>query len=92
MKDTELTKAIDKATEVKLQAVDKLVKELIKPLEKIGNPEDVLGKPYEQWSPQDLNIMITLYGQGDNTPLSNLIFRKTYKRVTELEAEEADYA
>jgi len=92
MKDTELTKAIDKATEVKLQAVDKLVKELIEPLEKIGNPEDVLGKPYEQWSPQDLNMMITLYGNSDNSPLSNLIFRKTYKQVKELEAEEADYA
>ena len=92
MKETELTKAIEQAVDLKLKAIDRLVEELVEPLEKVGNPEDLLGKPYEQWSPQDLQMLIQIYGSGDNTPLSNLIFRKTYAMVKELEREEVENA
>ena len=92
MKETELTQAIQEAVDLKLKAIDHLVKELVTPLEKVGNPEELLGKSYEQWTPQDLSMLIQIYGQGDNTPLSNLIFRKTYSMVKELEQEEVENA
>ena len=80
---------MDKAIKVKLEAAEQVVRELIDPLEKFGNPETLIGKPYEEWTPQDLNMLITLYGKEEPNPLSNLIFRKTYDAVKELENEEA---
>ena len=88
MKKTELTSAIEKVVEVKMKAVDKLVEELVEPLADIGNPEQLIKKPYEQWTGQDLQLLIKIYGQGDNTPLSNLVFRKEFEKVKALEAEE----
>lgn len=88
MKKPELDKAIDKAIEVKLKAVDQLVKEFIEPLEKVGNPEELIGKPYEQWTAQDFQLLASIYGNSDNTPLANLVFKKEYEKVKKLEAEE----
>jgi len=88
MKKPDLEKSMDKAIEVKLQAADRLIEELVEPLEDLGNPEKLLGKPYESWSPQELTMMIQIYGQKEPNPLSNLIFRKTYDKVREMEAVE----
>lgn len=88
MKKVPLDLSIDRAIEVKLKAVDQLVKELVEPLEDVGNPEQLLGKPYESWSPQELAMMISIYGKEEPNPLSNLIFRKKYEEVKQLEQEE----
>lgn len=88
MEDTRLTQAIDHALEVKLKAVDKLVEELVTPLTKVGSPEDLIGKDYDQWSAQDLQLLTSIYGTAEPSLLSNLIFRKTYDKVRELEQEE----
>ena len=85
MKQTELTQAIEKVVEFKLRAVDIVIKEIVEPLEKVGSPEDLIKKPYETWTPEDLSMLIKVYGMGENTPLSNLIFRKAYKNLKELE-------
>ena len=66
-----------------------LIEELIEPLEKLGNPEDLIKKPYENWTKEDLMLMSKIYGTGDDTPLSNLIFKRTLERVKQLEEEEA---
>jgi len=88
MKQTSLTKAIDKAVELKLKAVDKLLEELVEPLADVGNPEQLIGKPYEDWSQQDLAMLTSIYGQKEPSLLSNLIFRKKYAEVKELEEAE----
>ena len=88
MKQTDLTIAIDEVVQLKMMAIDKLIEELIEPISDIGSPEDLIKKPYEQWSPQDLQMMSTIYGTGEDTPLTKLIFKKTYESVKALEAEE----
>ena len=88
MNKTDLEKSMDRAIEVKLKAVDLLVEELIEPLEKIGSPEALIGKPYEQWTAQDLMMLVQIYGQTEPNPLSDLIFKKSYENVKQLEKEE----
>ena len=88
MKQTDLEKAMDKTIELKLKAVDKLLEELVEPLEKLGSPEVLIGKPYEMWSGEDLMLLTQVYGNSDKTPLANLIFTKEYKKVLSLEETE----
>ena len=84
MKETPLIKAINKAVEVKMEAVDRLLKDLVEPLGDVGNPEKLIGKPYEQWTQGDFDNLGRIYGQEPN-PLSDLIFKKTYERVKQME-------
>ena len=88
MKKAVLDKSIDKAIRIKMMAVDRLIEDLITPLEIKDNPEDLLGKPYAQWTPQDLELLKRVYGIGDDTVLTRFIFKKTYERVKALEGEE----
>lgn len=88
MKNTPLTKAVDHIVALKMKAIDIIVEGLIEPLEKVGAPEQLIGKPYNQWSPEDLQLLTKIYGQGEKTPLTNTIFNREYERVKQLEAEE----
>lgn len=88
MKPTQLTKSVEKVIALKLATIDRVIEELVEPLEKIGSPEDLIKKPYAQWTPEDLALLIKIYGQGENTPLTRTIFNRTYQQVLELEAEE----
>ena len=89
MKSPMFVKAVEKAIEVKMEAVDKLIDNLIDPLADVGNPEKVMNKKYEDWTPEDLATAIKIYGQGEDTPLTRLIFNKTYEKVLKLEDENA---
>ncbi len=86
MKDTPLTKAADEIIKLKMQAADDFIEEYIEPLSKVGDPESLLGKKYEDWTPQDLSLLQNVY-VGEDTPLTRLIFRKSYTEVQELERE-----
>lgn len=81
--------AVKQVIDLKMRAVSVIIKELIEPLRVTENPEELIGKPYEQWDiPEDLNLLEQVYGSSDDTPLAKLIFDKKYKRVKELESEE----
>ena len=84
MKETSFTSAVDKVVARKMQAIDRWLEKNAEPLEAIGNPESLLGKPYELWTPQDKMMLSQIYGAEPN-PLSNLIFRKEYEKLKELE-------
>ena len=88
MKDIDFTKMVEKVVALKLETIDKLVEEIVEPLADVGNPEKLIGKPYEQWSAQDLQQLTQIYGSSDNSPLSNLVFRKEFEKVKQMEAEE----
>ena len=85
MKQTSLTQAATEVIELKLKIADEFIEEIIKPLGDIGNPEKLLGKPYEEWSPAELQMLSQIYGTEDDTALAKLIFDKSYKEVQELE-------
>lgn len=89
MKQTDLTRAIDEVVALKIRAVDQVIEELVEPLLDLGSPEKIIGKPYESWSEQDFMLLSQVYGEEPNA-LSNLIFRKKYAEVKELEAGELD--
>lgn len=87
MKKTPLTQAADQVVALKMKVIDKIVEGLIEPLEDIGSPEKLIKKPYAQWTPQDLAMLTRIYGTGEDSPLSRLIFNREYERVRQMEAE-----
>ena len=86
MKETPLTRAVDAVVALKLKAVDAWVAGVVEALEDVGTPEKLIGKPYEQWTPADLQALGRIYGEEPN-PLSRLIAKKKYQEVDALEAE-----
>lgn len=84
MKQTGLNKAIDEVIALKLKAVDEYVEEMTELLKDTNNPERLIGKKYEDWTPQDIQLLQMVYGQEPN-PLTKLIFDKSYEEVKRLE-------
>jgi len=84
MKKTSLTIASQEIIELKLKVADEFIEEIIEPLGEIGSPEKLIGKPYEQWTPADIQILGQIYGPEPNA-LSDLIFKKSYEEVRKLE-------
>lgn len=82
--------AVNNLVDLELRAIDKLIKEFIEPLSVRENPEKLIGKPLEQWTEQDLQMLTSVYGTKEPNILSNFIFRKKYEQVKELEAEEVN--
>ncbi len=87
MKDTQFTKAVDKVIALKMEAVDKFLEKYIEPLAELGNPEKLIGKRYEEWTPEDLKQLAQIYGSKEPNPLSNFLFTKQYEKVKALELE-----
>ena len=70
-----------------LEAIDELVKEFVEPIAAVGNPEDLIGKHYRYWTPEDLQKLIGIYGKSDDSPLARVIFNREYEELKEKEAE-----
>jgi len=87
MKETQLTKIVAKLIEEDLAVMDEIVEEDIEALGDIGNPEKLIGKKYEEWTPQDLQMLGQVYGNQEPNRLSKFIFNKEYSKVQELEEE-----
>ncbi len=90
IKEIDFTKAIDKVVALKMKAVDKLIEDLVEPIADVGNPEKLIKKPYEEWTGQDFQLLSTIYGQSDDSPLANLVFRKEYEKLIKLEEVEGE--
>ncbi len=87
MKDTPFTKAAEEVVALKMRAVDEYIKEIIEPLNQVGSPESLIGKKYEDWTPQDLMMLKNVYGESDESPLAKLIFNKEFDKLKKLESE-----
>ena len=88
IKKIPLTTAIDKVVALKMKAIDQIVDELVEPLEDVGNPEKLIGKEFSSWDESDLALLTKIYGAGEKTPLTDLIFRRKYEEVLALEKAE----
>jgi len=86
VKKTEWSTAMTEYVNLVTEAIDIIVDEWIEPLGDIGSPEKLIGKPYEEWTPQDLQMLGQVYGAEPNA-LSDLIFTKKYAEVKRLEQE-----
>ncbi len=87
MKDTSLTQAVQEVIDLKLKAVDLFIEEFIEPLAAVGNPEKLIDKPYEEWTPQDFQMLGMVYGTAEPNELKKLIINKEYAKVKTLESE-----
>ena len=83
-----LIEAMDRVVALQTKVMDRVMEDLIEPIADVGNPEKLINKPYEMWTPQDLQLLTKIYGTQEPSVLSNLIFKKTYDRVKEMEEEE----
>lgn len=88
MKKDDLIHTIDETLKLLLDVADEYLDEITAQFEDVGNPEELIKKPYEQWDANDFQTLSAIYGTAEPNILSNLIFRKTYERVKELESEE----
>ena len=80
MKDI-IVQACKDVIELKLKAVDQFIEDVIEPISEVGSPEKLIGKKYEEWTPQDFRMMSQIYGKD----LEKYIFNKEYKTVKDLE-------
>ncbi len=87
MKETPLTLAVDEVIALKMKVVDEFIKSVAEPLGNIGNPEALIGKKYEDWTPLDIQLLGQIYGEGNDTPLAKLIYKKARAELKILEAE-----
>jgi len=88
MDKNELTQMIDEVVKMKMDLVDEYIDEVVAAIGDIGNPEKLISKKYEDWTPQDLQLLGQIYGQGDDTLLAKTIRIKEYEKVKVLEQEE----
>ena len=88
MKKTPFLKAIDAVVELKLKAADEYIEGIVEQIADVGSPEKLIGKKYEEWTTQDRQMLSQIYGVEEPNPLSELIFRKSYKEVKDLEESE----
>jgi len=88
MRHSDLIESIDESLALLLDVADDYIDEIAEELAVVNSPEKLIGKPYEQFTPQDFQMLSQVYGDEPNQ-LSNLIFEKSYKKVKELEEEEA---
>jgi hypothetical protein len=86
MNETKFTKALDHVIKLELDAIDRIFAEEIAPLTNFGNPEEVIGKKYEMWQPQDFQILGQMYGNEPNA-LSKFIAGKEIDKMYAAEAE-----
>ena len=87
MKETNFTKAASKVIEIKLAVIDRFIEEYIEPMADIGSPEKLIGKKYEEWTPQDIQQLGQIYGTGNDTSLAKIIFKRKYEALKMLEQE-----
>jgi hypothetical protein len=87
MKRNQFVDLVDEVVAEKFKIADEYIKDVVEAIGDVGNPEALIGKKYEDWTPQDLQLLSNVYGQGDDSPLSKLIASKEYEKVLNLESE-----
>jgi polyhydroxyalkanoate synthesis regulator phasin len=87
MKKNDFTQLVDEVVKLKLEISDEYIKEVVDAIGQVGSPESLIGKKYEEWTPQDLQLLINVYGQDDESPLGKLIAKKTIERVEDMEKQ-----
>lgn len=71
---------------VKVKAVEKVLADLATPLDALKNPEKLMGKPYEEWTEEDIARLKIVYGQEPNL-LTDFILKKKIEEVKKLSSE-----
>jgi hypothetical protein len=87
MKDSMITQAVDEVICRNMRAIGKIIEELVIPLSDVGAPQDVIGKPFAEWQPEDLQRAMMIYGQQSDSPLAKGLASYHIERVRKLRSE-----
>jgi hypothetical protein len=83
MKETDLTQAISDVIEEDIPIWEQFFDEYIAPLGVVGTPEAVLGKKYEEWTPQDIQVAASIFPDE----IEDFLAKKMTAELYELEKE-----
>lgn len=64
IKDTPQTIAMQQYAETQAVAFERFMQEYIEPMADVGTPERVIGKPYAEWTEEDMQMLAKVYGAG----------------------------
>ena len=81
-----LSDLVEEIVKLKMEAADSFIGEVVEPLGDIGNPEKLIGKPLESWTPQDIALLQGIYGPEDAT-WKKWMFKRRYFELKTLERE-----
>lgn len=62
------------------EEADAYIEKYIEPIADIGNPEKIIGRKYEQWTPQDIQTLTQVYVY-DIKPLEDFIAKKEIDKL-----------
>ena len=64
MKESMITEAVDRAVSLEKKAIDLVLEELVAPIMALGNPEELVGRPYDEWKddPTVMGTLTAIYG------------------------------
>ncbi len=85
IKNDELLKIMDEVAAESAEIVDEVIDEVVDALEVVANPEKLIGKPYEMWTPVDKQWLAAIYGTEDDSVLAKFIAKKEVAKLRELE-------
>jgi hypothetical protein len=83
-KKRNLLDEIKDLVEEDMEVLRDLLEEDTEALKLTVSPEKILGRPVEQWTLEDIQLLRQLYGSG-----SKILLDTVYKNVLKLEAENA---
>jgi len=76
------TEIIEEETLRLKKIASEAIQEIVDPIAKIDNPEKIIGKPYAQWTPQDLQTLQGVYVY-DIEPLEKFVASKEIDKLFE---------
>ena len=83
---TLLTERLERVKVQKEAALDIFIERVVKGIENVGSPQDLIKKDYWELTQPELERLISLYGAEPNA-LSRWIFKNEYAKLIELEKE-----
>ncbi len=85
MKNIALTSATEEVVALKISVVDEYIEEVVDAIGDVGNPEKLIGKRIDLWSPMEWEFMFAIFGKGPESPLWKVYFNREYEHLQELE-------
>jgi hypothetical protein len=86
VKDDALIKMMDDTAKEYADIVDSVIQEIIEPLKIVANPEQLIGKPYAMWTPQDRQMLQTIYASNLDK-LDKFILNKDLQETVAIEKQ-----
>jgi hypothetical protein len=80
VKDDSFIKMMDEMVAEDLEILDEVISEDIDTLSIVANPEQLIGKPYNEWTPQDKQWLSQIYGL-DSEILDKFIAKKELENL-----------